>query len=353
MYLAVMPIDILIESSVFPRYDSTTGKDYQRPPYPVHYRKIARYFMDDSNPILPSAIIAAVNPNGIDFNDKTGELELHEKLRIVDGQHRIEGIRALRNGYAHGSNEKYEELKAEFGLPVIIMEIDESDKDMEIDAFINLNSKAKKVKIDLAEALMTETKRGKMQDTNEITPDLISTLAMDVTRLIGLDTTSFWYKLIVLPDEIGERNVQPISCIAFQRAIKPIVSKYLEKYGTTISIDDFKESADKIKALIENVWACVIDRWHECFTDDKKYDVDYNICKGIGVVPLFRIFADKAYSDYDMTAFINILDNSLVVTDDWLIGGTFSGLASAAGLKVIEQYILGEISKEELLGKKR
>ena len=97
MYMTKMKISELEEHSVIKHYNAEKGTDYQRPPIPAHYRKIAKYFMTESKPILPSAIIAAMGKN--DYKYDGTNLIIKNKIRIVDGQHRIEGMKCLKEDY--------------------------------------------------------------------------------------------------------------------------------------------------------------------------------------------------------------------------------------------------------------
>ena len=73
-------------------------------------------------------------------------MEIDGLLRIVDGQHRIEGFRYLKEN----DTNKYEQYK-NFEFPVTILAIDEGQVVEEMDAFINSrNNKAKKISTDLA-----------------------------------------------------------------------------------------------------------------------------------------------------------------------------------------------------------
>lgn len=350
-----MNIEELTKCSIVPRYDAQTGEDYQRPPLPSHYRKIAQYFLNDKNPILPSAIIAAIGSKETSYDEIKGELSISKKLRIVDGQHRIEGIKALLDFSSNG-RKKYEEVRESFKFPVIIMEIEPENEIVEIDAFINLNSKGKRVKTDLAEALKAKIinlrTNGKM--LSNIDNESISAISMDIVRKIGRAENGFWKDIIIMPDENGKRSKQPISSLAFQRAIKPVVTRYLsvrriDEEG--LNEEDIKE---EIIQIINDAWSCVIKKWKECFSIDGEYDDRFNICKGIGVVPLFNILADKVITSSEIEEYKDkyskILSNTEVKSTDWYIGGTFSGLSSQSGFKRIEKFILGEISREELYG---
>lgn len=349
MYLTKMKIDELISNSKIMHYDAANDRNYQRPPLPSHYRKIAAYFMKESKPILPSAIIAAMGPE--DYEIKSDSLILKNKIRIVDGQHRIEGIKCLCNGYCAGSDERYKELKEEFELPVIIMVIDEADAMIEIDAFINLNSKGKRVKTDLAVALKNQRYQHDIatKDIIDVTENLKNTIAMNVVRKINQNKSGFWKGLIIQPDEIGKRNEQPISIIAFTRAIKPIVDKFFENKNPSIGNSELENIEEQIMNLVEQVWNLVIEKWPECFNSDKSYNNDYNICKGIGVTTLYGIFAENDINDTEFKAFKDILNKSEVTYKDWLVGGTFTGYASAQGFSLIKQFIRGEINKNQIV----
>jgi hypothetical protein len=62
MYLVSLNVTELIDNTVVEYFDSNTGDGYQRPLFPNHYRKIAKYFQEGNDPVLPPAIITAVNP---------------------------------------------------------------------------------------------------------------------------------------------------------------------------------------------------------------------------------------------------------------------------------------------------
>lgn len=349
MYMTKMKISDLENISMVMHYDAENDTDYQRPPVPAHYRKIAKYFMTEKEPILPSAIIAAMGKEDYSFDGT--ELEIKNKIRIVDGQHRIEGMKCLKNGYSKTSLDKYNHLNETFELPVIIMIIEKNDDLTEIDAFINLNSKGKKVRTDLAIALKNKKTKAYMDDDEQmpISEEIVQAISMDVAKTMSADPESAWSGLIIQADEVGKRNEQPISIIAFSRSITPIVEKYFEiKTIHALSREQYDCTVDYMCEVVEKAWNLVIEQWPNCFGREHRYNSSYNICKGIGVNTLFGVFSD-CYDDNEegYIKFKNILEKTDVKEEDWLVGGTFTGYASYQGFSMIKKFILGRLKRSE------
>jgi len=347
MYLIKMTADELIENYEVLRYNSQTNENYQRPPIPAHYRKIAAYFLAETNPILPTAIIAAVSPDHIKEEDN--EIDIDSKIRIVDGQHRIEGLKALKNEYGKSGETRFNEIKEKFDFPVILMVIDTSNEMVEIDAFININSKGKRVRTDLAESLKSR-KRAIQNKTAEVLPvneALISDISLAVCRKLNTDKDSFWKGLIIQADENGNRNDQPITVVTLSQALHPLIADELRDKNE-IQKEEFEIIVGHISELFLNIWDLVIEKWPECFNRDKgTYDKAYNICKGLGVIPLVNIYCELNNSIEDenaLDAFQEKLRESTVKASDWLVGGSFTGLSSGQGKTMIKQYICGEIT---------
>ncbi len=344
MFLLKMTADQLLDSYEILHYDSATNTNYQRPPIPTHYRKIANYFLTESSPILPTAIVAAISSGNIEEMD--GQVELKGKMRIVDGQHRIEGLKSLKNEFASQGREKYETIKNSFEFPIILMIIEPKDEIVEIDAFININSKGKRVKTDLAETLKSK-KRELALSAVEFIPvneQLISDIALGVCRKLNTDSNSFWKDLIIQADEIGNRNEQPITVITFMQAIKPVIALSLQGLNS-LGKNEMQTQIVNVSALLLIIWDKVMDKWPGCFNGEKRtYDKAYNICKGLGLIPLLQIYCSQSIkTENTIDAFADVLEKSTVREDDWLVGGNFTGLSSGQGKATIRKYICGEI----------
>lgn len=348
MYLFKMNIDELLRESQVLRYDASSGENYQRPPIPAHYRKIANYLLHNDNPIMPTAILAAIDKNQI--LDENNEISFNKKIRIVDGQHRILGMKCLNDGYTKNSNKRYEELKCKFDFPVVLLALENNDSFVEVDAFININSKGKSVKTDLAEALKSQKffKSRKQLEKIPVDEDFKNAIAMEISTDIN-SSNQFWKGLIIQPDELGKRNVQPISVLAFMRAIRPVLDKIIGE-KKELSVEERLDIEERVENVISSAWDYVIDKWPSCFKNGKReFDQTYNICKGIGVVALFSILADSLGKDDSLQVFHDTIANSKVNDSDWLVGGNFTGFASQQGFAKVKEYILNSITKEQLL----
>lgn len=79
---------------------------------------------------------------------------------------------------------------------------------IEIDAFINLNSKGKKVRTDLAVALKNKKTKSAMDNSEccEVDDDIKLAISMEVSNKLNGNPTSKWYGLIIQADEVGNRN---------------------------------------------------------------------------------------------------------------------------------------------------
>ena len=344
MFMFKVNIEDILSGSEILRYDAASGENYQRAPIPAHYRKIAKYLMNSAKPIMPTAILGAIDEK--DLIENGDELVFSSKIRIVDGQHRLCGVECLKDGrYIANSEKRFEELKSSFEFPVILMVLKEEDKLVEVDAFININSAGKSVKTDLAEALKRQKYFKKRTGDSSYTVDdaLLNTEANKLaTRFAQED--SFWKDCILLPNMTGAK---PISVLAFMRAIRPIVVLAF-KGRDEVTPEELRTIEDSIFTDFNSMWNVVINRWSECFGNERRsYDDRFNICKGIGVFPLCQIYADCIKQDKGIMEFTEIINDSNVKYTDWYVGGNFTGYASQQGFNQIRKFIIGEISRDD------
>jgi DGQHR domain-containing protein len=120
----------------------------------AHYNKVGRYLVTNKNAILPTSILLSVRGEVVfkplDNNTTMGHLCIPEAalpLWIVDGQHRVAGLR-------HAIEDLEDEDVLNFTLPAVIMA--GLPKFDEVQQFYIVNSTSKRIKTDLAERLLTE-----------------------------------------------------------------------------------------------------------------------------------------------------------------------------------------------------
>lgn len=358
LYLIKLTVEELIRNSSVVLFNPETGEGYQRPPIPSHYKRFAEYLRKNDRVLLPLGVLTATDPDRIEVN---GLMKIRGPLRIVDGQHRLEGFKHL----ALNNPTKYQEFK-EFELPVTIMVIDKDHEVDEIDTFINLNSKAKKISTDLAIRLRHERRKEKhyTRDLNEIIEDI----AIKVTKNLNSDRNSPWFKAITMaPDERG----RIISLNAFRKSLIPLVELFLSYYmdpkdiedgffifengepehlalnneDTLIMLEQDEEKFVKlIKSFIDSIWSTVKHKWSDCFNMYEPYfNKEYNIQKGIGLYSIHLAVEDciklEKNTDAALYSFRNIIHKSRIKTEDWESGGNFSGNNSQSGFRLIANKI--------------
>ena len=120
---------------------------YQRKPEPKHYNKIRDYVINNPSSFkLPTSIILGIDKENLRKISSKNIITLdttktrNDIFRIVDGQHRIYGLREAA---------QKEKNINEFPLPVTIVVTSPKSRSIELEIFTDINSKSKRIKIDL------------------------------------------------------------------------------------------------------------------------------------------------------------------------------------------------------------
>jgi len=204
---------------------------------------------------------------------KEGELyciDLPEKAKLwmVDGQHRLEG---LKKGI-----ESSDEIK-NFQIPIIIM--NEKEQYQEALQFFIVNKTQKGVKADLAQTFLSRVK-----EEDNLKEDLPSQVtrgldwipqALRVMYSLKEEKDSPWYQKIQLPNEPKLRAT--ITQNAFINSLEPMFKD-----------DNFRLSFDSesIAKLLLLYWKAIRDLCHDAF----EFPKDYVIQKTTGVFVLHKLF---------------------------------------------------------------
>ena len=349
MYIFKLPTEELLSNYTISSYDSAQETGYQRPPVESHYKKIARYLVaGGSGQILPVSIIAAASQQDISYQGNV--LTSTDKLRIVDGQHRIKAIEYLRDAKDPQYRNKYDELVRHYEFPVILLVSDEIDSALEIDTFININSKGKRVSTNLARELREKKMQADLgKHEVELSRESYENLATQVVKLLAHDQDSMWYDRIQMGDELGLQK--PVSIGTFARSLKKITTMVTDMTVAgekVISEEQAGKAAALTKDAVEQLWRAVQKRWPECFNEPKQY----NLLRGLGVSVMHRLFEScipkKPYSDPQkmlgdaQESFVKYLGKTDVEAEEWMIGSTFTGFSSEQGYGIIVSILRGE-----------
>lgn len=349
MYLFSIKAKELIDNSHIDFYDAEREEGYQRQLYPPHYRKIANYILENDNGLLPTAIIAAIDPKEIVVNNES--LILETSFRIVDGQHRCEALKYIKKI----ESEIFQNRVFEMDFPIVLMIIDRNNKNEyinEIRTFIDINKKGRKVSTDLAYSLLKRIIEKRISSGETITDsELYELIATNVTKKINENEKCCWYRKIKMGG--SDDNGKPVSQNAFIKSLLPLIKSYYSRNYVLDEIESMKiqdnvdDCVNYIEAIVKDAWSVIGDKWVDCFFWDEyyecfRYDNYYNIQKGLGVYPLHNILNDAYINNSQDT--ISELDRYFKLTkideNSWEVGGAFSKLNSKAGFDQIKNYLL-------------
>lgn len=336
---------------------------YQRKLNQKHYKKIAKS-IQESELISPTSIVLGVNKSYVNeiinhIEDNIYTLNLSstttEKFRIIDGQHRINGLKEAR---------KKDPQIDSYNLSVIIMVIDDDKRRVEAKVFKDINSKAKPLKMDLA--ILALYKYDILEQVREI--DIREHVGIKIAYLLN-EKNPIWKNAIAL--DVNGSNIN--GCVGFKtfyESIKSICTIYIEEK----EIDDIKDksfeeilsfvdrkSNEIVNEIIEPCWEIVRDRWPSCFLNNsiilynfeefeimfnKKYYIQKTMgCKAInGLISEVLLNNNSKDIEDSIIIFKKMIFVSEVSDEDWKVGKRFSALSSEAGFKKIRSIIKNELN---------
>lgn len=335
---------------------------YQRKLNEKHYKKISKSILD-SELISPTSIIVGVNKSDIDkilnhindniyYIDLSYEVEGKGIFRIIDGQHRINGLRE--------AVKKDEEIR-NYELSVIIMVINDDQRRIEAKVFKDINSKAKPLKMDLA--ILALYKYDLLEKVKEF--DIKDHVGIKIAHLLN-EEDGIWKNAIAL--DVNASNTT--GCVGFKtfyESIKSICDIYVHndeinklencKFEEIIEFVD-KKSKEIVNRILDPCWVVVEKKWKKCFTKNtiiynfeeseirfnKKYYIQKTMgCKAINGLILEVLENTNGNIEEAILRFTDIIVGSKLEEEDWKVGKRFSGLSSEAGFKKIRKLIKNEI----------
>lgn len=321
-------VDWLVKQTEVAVFDPISFDGYQRQIDQKHCRSIVKYLLD--NEYMPSSIICACD--GDYSEDKT--------LRVVDGQHRIEAFKILRNEYP----ERYFQLKdCEIALNVLL----NPDKEKEISVFININKKTKKVDTSLAYVL-----RSKLTKAGEDAMSRAEYLAVEVAcKLNETGVCDYWTNRILFEGNLRSSECY-ISLNAFVRATRVFIN-LLEKSEIIrfhwYSREELAGQIQTITNIIVNMWHSIYQRWPEMCNAPLE---DKQVLQGsIGYTAILRSIV-KVLRQHDFSTIADaerIIDDTImsfnIPSSNWRKNGYYANYSSETGYKIVSEDLLRSFMK--------
>lgn len=340
IFSGILNAEDLINVTTIDHYRSHLKPDdpkqgYQRPPERTRITKIGSYLIqnivnDDGgtgNGLFPTAVtLAARRELQYDENTLKLTLPLDEKLQIVDGQHRIEGLR-------YAIEEKGEDYLRDFPIPFVIMET--PSRMVEMIQFRTINGTAKAVRTDLVNAILTATAAAS-GDVFVSEKDKWRVIVTRVVDRLDKDPESPWHGLILMPDEAGSpkgSDGKVVRATSFMTSLKPVYDA-LEYFRFLKERNDLKGKSDLVFEVVAPFWSALMEVVPDAFEEPKQYVIQ----KTPGLFSLHKLLtadlipymSKNDMDDWKVEHFIRILGQSPEITDPGFWHKN-SGRASAYG----------------------
>lgn len=355
IYVGVMPASALIDRSTVDEWSPDNPTGYQRA---LAARRISEvvHYLEDADGVFPSSVLLSYRAGDSRFEPDTangitqsGMLTIPDDaiLYVIDGQHRIAALRK--------ANEESEGDFDDYPVPFTLML--NPDVFDEARWFYLVNSKAKRVPIDLAEQLLAEAAKHKGEDwlrTSEA-PETSSRgdAVVMQTRLVNLvnkleEICPVWKGHVILPGEKASTK-EDVKAHTFITALNRGAAS--DRSFTRA----LEQAQDDLAQVLSNYWEAIAQRWPLAISNGKEYSL-----RGTqGLYSLHSIFPDvleicREGRDYSTANLFSILNNIEEDDDLWSrddeVGHPLTQSTSMAVLRKLARYLREQLPEVALPG---
>lgn len=316
-------VDWLVLNTTVDVFDPLTFSGYQRQIDKGHCEKIIKYIENDF--ILPTSIICATDQ---DYSENT-------TLRIVDGQHRVEAFKILKDQ----NPSRYFQIK-DYEMSIIIME--RVDKIIEIETFITINKTSKKVDTSLAFVL-----KNKINNSYKSTDLGISKreyLSVELAQMLN-EKSQFWKDKILFEGNV-KNSPEFISLNAFVRSTRTLLGTLEAKGIIELDWENREEITvclEKLNMFFDFIWNSVQKKWSGLFDNENKRTI---IQGAIGFSSLNKFVSQMIRTNCNhkdlrdvMQCCREVIMKIDVPISDWEPGGRFSKFTSESGYSLVAKEL--------------
>lgn len=314
-----------------PELDPTDpSQGYQRPPERSRITRIGKYLIaGEGGGLFPTAVLLAAR-SPLEYDRREGKVRITSDapLQIVDGQHRLAGLR-------YAIVEKGATALGDYSIPFVIMET--PDRITEMKQFLIVNGTAKQVRTDLVNMILTAT-YADVDRADIPRKDLWKIVVSNVVDRLAKSEESPWYELVGLPGDVGAGGSKPIRATSFITSLRPVYLWLKEASGLFDTVRSTDDEIDMMYDIVVAYWQALKDVVPDAFEEP----MDFVIQKTPGVFSLHlllrRLLGDmyRGRRSFDRETFREFVQDHPEITspDFWRRqGGRASDFGSMKGFQ--------------------
>ena len=349
VFVTALTADQLAAATTIDYYDSSLvpgdpHQGYQRQPERSRITRIGTYLIQEQGSgLYPTAVLLGARaPLRFDPVSRRLEIPQEARLQVIDGQHRIEGLR-------YAIHEKGFVQLAALSIPVVIVEIE--DRTEEMNQFRIINGTAKSVRTDLVNSILTAMaeERGEASIPEKDWWKVVVTKTVDA---LNRREDSPWHEVLLMPDEIGKSTTAG----KITRATSAITSIRFV-HDKIHQLDDLlrRESLDKQAEYLTDVlvayWRAVRNVVPDAFSEPEQFVIQ----KTPGLFSLHYLLRDLLLGDiyrgrrpWDEPTFQEFLEGSPEITDAnfWHKGSNrAAGYGSMKGFRELADLLIDSVKQ--------
>lgn len=335
LYVGSLRAEDVIRLGRVAEWSEDNAEGYQRAPEATRIRKLATFLKNESVPLLPSSVLLSHRGDPLPKREiAKGLFEIdvadHEVLWIVDGQHRVGGLRMAIEKFG------LERFK-DFQLPVVLMEFE--DVAEEAHQFQLINENMKKVNTMLARRLLQmrlEKGGAEVKKALREARRLWEADSVEVIKTLTSDPDSMWFDRVQSPNQ-KKQPQHIVRELSFSTSLRPLLTDDLTRDLTV----------ERVAGYLRNFW----EAWRQIIPEAFEAPEEYVIQKSSGIFILhqvakyvLRLLVSRNVNDPTVEDIRMILEDAdeAATAEYWRVGNT-EGAAlagSMGGFKMVADIII-------------
>lgn len=239
------------------------AQGYQRPPERSRITRIGKYLIaGEGGGLFPTAVLLAAR-TPLDYDRREGKVRVtsDSPLQIVDGQHRLAGLR-------YAIVEKDATALGDYSIPFVIMET--PDRITEMKQFLIVNGTAKQVRTDLVNMILTAT-YADVERGNIPRKDIWKIVVSNVVDRLAKSEDSPWYEKIGLPGDAGKGTTKPIRATSLITSLRPVYMWLKDASGLFDSVRSIDDEIDLMYDIVVAYWQAIQDVVPDAFSEPTEF----------------------------------------------------------------------------------